>query len=213
MGIFPPASLKKDFAMPTENIEILFDNNRKWAADLKKQNPDFFEELAQQQAPQFLWIGCADSRLPATDLVGLLPGEIFVHRNIANLVYANDSNCMAVLQFAVEELKVKHIIVCGHYGCGGVQAALEGSAKGRLGNWVKTISELHEEYREELEAITDKAQCLNRLCEINVHAQVRNVCQSDIVQNAWQNNQQLTVHGWIYDLQKGHISKLEEVGL
>jgi carbonic anhydrase len=198
--------------MPTENIEILLENNRKWAARLKKQNPTFFEELAQQQAPQFLWIGCSDSRLPATDLVGLLPGEIFVHRNIANLVYTNDPNCMAVLQYAVEALQVKHIIVCGHYGCGGVQAALDGSARGGFNSWVRSISEAYEEHRQEIEHIADQEQRLNRLCEINVHAQVKNICRSDIVQNAWRNKQQLTVHGWIYSLLKGHIAKLEEVG-
>jgi len=198
--------------MPTENIEILFDNNRKWAAGLKKINPAFFEELARQQSPQFLWVGCSDSRLPATDLVGLLPGEVFVHRNIANLVYGNDSNCMAVLQYAVEELRVKHVIVCGHYGCGGIQAALKGGAKGGLGNWIRSISELYGKHREELESITDQGKRLNRLSEINVHAQVKNICQTDIVQNAWENNQELTVHGWIYNLQEGHILPLEEVG-
>jgi len=197
--------------MPTENIEILFDNNRKWAAGLKKINPDFFEELAQQQAPEFLWIGCSDSRLPATDVVGLLPGDLFVHRNIANLVYYNDPNCMAVLQFAVEELQVKHIIVCGHYGCGGVQAALDGSAKGPLGKWIRAINDSYLEHQEELESITDNSRRANRLCEINVHEQVKNICQTIVVQNAWENNQELTVHGWIYNLQEGHISRLEEV--
>jgi len=198
--------------MPADNIETLFDNNRQWAADLKKQNPDFFEKLAQQQAPEFLWIGCSDSRLPATDVVGLLPGDLFVHRNIANLVYYNDPNCMAVLQFAVEELKVKHIIVCGHYGCGGVQAALAGNAKGPLGKWIRAINDSYLGHQEELESITDNSRRLNRLCEINVHEQVKNICQTIVVQNAWENNQKLTVHGWIYNLQEGHISKLEEVG-
>jgi carbonic anhydrase len=197
--------------MPTENIEILFDNNRKWAAGLKKQDPKFFEDLARQQTPQFLWIGCSDSRVPASSLNGLLPGELFVHRNIANLVYNTDPSCMSVLQYAVEALQVQHIIVCGHYGCGGVQAAMLDKADGVLGDWIKTVQNTYHAHQEELDSIVDGNQRLNRLCEINVHEQVKNICQSNVVQSAWDKNQDLTVHGWIYDLREGLLHTLEKV--
>lgn len=171
--------------------------------------PNFFAELAEQQNPEYVWIGCSDSRVSANNIVGLMPGEIFVHRNIANLVVHTDMNCLSVLQFAVEVLKVKHIIVCGHYGCGGVQAALANKRNGLIDNWLRHIQDTANLYESILSDIEDEAEKLDKLCELNVVAQVLNVAETTIVQDAWERGQQLRVHGWIYELKDGIITDLD----
>ncbi|MCG3209530.1 MAG: Carbonic anhydrase 2 [Anaerolineae bacterium] len=186
----------------------LFANNREWADSFRAQDPDFFKKLAQQQAPDYLWIGCADSRVPANQIVGLLPGELFVHRNVANLVIHTDLNCLSVMQFAVDALKVKHIIVCGHYRCGGVRAALENSRLGLIDNWLRHIQDNIEKHESRLNAIADMNDRANKLCELNVIEQVMNVCQTSIVQDAWERGQSLCVHGWIYDISDGLLQDL-----
>ncbi|MDZ7640552.1 MAG: carbonate dehydratase [Desulfurivibrio sp.] len=190
-------------------LKQLFDNNRRWAAALKAREPDFFTRLAAQQTPQYLWIGCADSRVPATEIVDLLPGEIFVHRNIANLVVHTDLNCLSVLQYAVEVLKVRHVIVCGHYGCGGVKAALAGREHGLIDNWLEHIRDIHRLHQAALAAEADEAARFDRLCELNVIEQVNNVCQTNVVRDAWRAGQPLTVHGWIYRVSDGLLRDLE----
>ena len=190
-----------------KTLPHLFDNNRRWAAGLLKADPDFFRRLAAQQAPQFLWIGCADSRVPANEIVGLLPGELFVHRNVANMVVATDMNFLSVLQYAVDVLQVKQVIVCGHYGCGGVRAALSHNELGLIDNWLRAIKALYHQSREQFEGLDEEAR-VDLLCELNVQRQVRNVCHTTIVQNAWKRNQQLSVHGWIYGLKDGLIRDL-----
>jgi carbonic anhydrase len=189
-------------------LNYLFHNNRRWADDLRCQNPDFFRALAAQQSPKFLWIGCSDSRVPANDIVGLMPGELFVHRNVANLVIHSDLNALSVIQFAVEVLKVEHIIVCGHYGCGGVRAAMEHHELGLIDNWLCHIRDIHHKHRFELSHIKEEKQRLDRLCELNVLEQLNHVCQTSIVQNAWQRKQALSVHGWIYAIEDGHLHDL-----
>ncbi len=176
---------------------------------MKERDPDFFLRLSQQQAPEYLWIGCSDSRVPATEIVDLLPGEIFVHRNIANLVVHSDLNCLSVIQFAVEVLKVRHIIVCGHYGCGGVMAAVERKGYGMIDNWLQYIRDVYRNHQVVLEALSGEPARYNLLCELNVMEQVWNVCQTGIVQNAWGMGQQLNVHGWIYDISDGLIKDLD----
>lgn len=171
--------------------------------------PDFFASLAEQQNPEYVWIGCSDSRVSANSIVGLMPGEIFVHRNIANLVVHTDMNCLSVLQFAVEVLQVKHIIVCGHYGCGGVKAALENKRHGLIDNWLRHIQDTANLYESILSDIEDEAEKLDKLCELNVIEQVLNVAETTIVQDAWERGQQLRVHGWIYDLKDGIITDLD----
>ena len=190
-------------------LRHLFENNRTWAEHIQRQDPDFFAELSRQQLPQYLWIGCSDSRVPANQIVGLLPGELFVHRNLANLVVHTDLNCLSVMQFAVEILKVRHIIVCGHYGCGGVQAALGGNAVGLVNNWLSPISEAFETFREQIEAIEDPAGRVEKLCEINVILQVRNLCRSALLRDAWRNGRELAVHGLIYGLHDGILRDLQ----
>ena len=187
----------------------LFDNNRTWAEALKAEDPAFFQKLANQQSPEYLWIGCADSRVPANQIVGLLPGEIFVHRNVANVVVHTDLNCLSVVQFAVDVLKVKHIIVCGHYGCGGVRAALRGDQLGLIDNWLRHIVDVREKHRAALAAIADEARRWDRLCELNVVDQVVNVCQTTIVRDAWARGQELSVHGWIYAVGDGLLRDLK----
>jgi len=189
-----------------KELEKLFDNNRRWAADVRQKDPDFFQRLAAQQTPPFLWIGCSDSRVPANQIVGLTPGEVFVHRNVANVVSHTDLNCLSVLQYAVEVLKVRHVIVCGHYGCGGVAAALADVPLGLIDNWLRNIKDVHSaaSSTEDPSAID-----VNRLCELNVAAQVRNVCYTTIVQNAWRGGQQVSVHGWIYALSDGILKDMD----
>jgi carbonic anhydrase len=187
----------------------LFDNNRRWAQSLAAQRPDFFPKLAAQQAPEYLWIGCSDSRVPANDIVGLLSGELFVHRNVANLVVHTDLNCLSVLQFAVDVLHVKHVIVCGHYGCGGVRAALGNERLGLIDNWLRHVQDVRDRHVEAIAAEPDFNSRLNRLCELNVIEQVRNVCQTSIVEDAWERKQPLAVHGWIYGLHDGRLRDLD----
>ena len=175
---------------------------------MTRQDPEFFERLSRQQAPEYLWIGCSDSRVPANQIVGLLPGEMFVHRNIANVVVHTDLNCLSVVQFAVDVLEVEHVIVCGHYGCGGVRAAYLRSSLGLIDNWLRHIQDVRERHQSRLDpAVSDEAN-INRLCELNVVDQVRNVCQTTIVQEAWTRGQPLAIHGWIYDIHDGLLQDL-----
>jgi carbonic anhydrase len=185
----------------------LLENNRRWAAELTAARPDFFPKLAAQQAPEYLWIGCSDSRVPANEIVGMLPGELFVHRNVANVVVHTDLNCLSVLQFAVDVLKVKHVIVCGHYGCGGVKAALEDSRLGLIDNWLRHVQDVAHSHGAELNALEPAAR-LDRLCELNVIDQAGHVCETSIVRDAWTRGQALAVHAWIYGLKDGRIRDL-----
>jgi carbonic anhydrase len=189
-------------------IERLLENNRVWATDKTRADPDFFPRLSRQQAPEYLWIGCADSRVPANEIVNLDPGELFVHRNVANLVIPSDLNCLSVLQYAVEVLRVRHVIVVGHYGCGGVRAAMQSRQFGLIDNWLRPIKNLYEENRETLERIADPERRLDALCEINVRAQVKSVTRTTIVQNAWHRRQELRVHGWVYGIGDGRARDL-----
>jgi carbonic anhydrase len=186
----------------------LFDNNRAWAADMTRQDPAFFERLARQQAPEYLWIGCSDSRVPANQIVGLLPGEMFVHRNVANVVVHTDLNCLSVVQFAIDVLKVRHIIVCGHYGCGGVLAALRNETLGLVDNWLRHVQDVRAQHQPQLDALASEALRHARLCELNVMEQVVNVCQMTVVRDAWTRRQPLAVHGWIYDIHDGLLRDL-----
>ncbi len=189
-------------------LDHLKANNRAWAARMLSRDPDFFARLERQQTPEYLWIGCSDSRVPATQIVDLDPGQIFVHRNVANLAPPQDANYLSVLQFAVDVLKVKHIIVVGHYGCGGVSAAVDGKRRGLVDHWLHPIREVRHEHVHELDAIADATARLNRLCELNVIRQVRNVASDIIVQSAWADAQSLAVHGWIYSLANGFVTDL-----
>ncbi len=189
-------------------LKLLFDNNKAWAERIRQQDPEFFLKLSRQQTPAYLWIGCSDSRVPANEIVGLLPGELFVHRNVANLVVHTDLNCLSVMQFAVDILKVKHIIVCGHYGCSGVQAALRRSRIGLSDNWLRHVQDVREKHAKRLTAVTKESEASDRLCEFNVVEQVANVCQTTIARDAWERGQELQVHGWIYGLQDGHLRDL-----
>ncbi|MBS1819080.1 MAG: carbonate dehydratase [Acidobacteria bacterium] len=189
-------------------INQLFQNNRDWASRTVARTPDFFQRLSAQQSPEFLWIGCSDSRVPANEIVGLLPGELFVHRNVANLVVHTDLNCLSVLQYAVDVLKVKHVIVCGHYGCGGVRAALNGDRFGLIDNWLRHVQDVAEQHHDVLDAVGEFDGRVNRLCELNVIEQARHVCQTTIVQEAWARGQALAIHGWIYGLHDGRLRDL-----
>jgi carbonic anhydrase len=189
-------------------LSHLFSNNRAWAAEMTRQDPDFFTRLARQQSPQYLWIGCADSRVPANQITGLLPGEMFVHRNVANLVVHTDLNCLAAIQFAVEVLRVGHIIVCGHYGCGGVLAALRGDELGLIDNWLRRVQDVCWKHQAELTTLATEAERHHRLCELNVVEQVRNVSQTTVVRSAWARGQAVTIHGWIYDIHDGLLRDL-----
>ena len=186
----------------------LFENNRAWAARMTQKDPEFFSRLVEQQAPEYLWIGCSDSRVPANEIVDLAPGELFVHRNVANVVVHTDLNCLSVLQFAVEVLKVKDVIVCGHYGCGGVNAALHNAKVGLADNWLRHVQDVRDKHAQLLADIDDPAVRLDRMCELNVIEQVNNVCQTTVVQDAWARGQELAVHGWIYRLQDGRLHDL-----
>jgi carbonic anhydrase len=187
----------------------LFDNNRLWSQEITAEDPSFFEKLSKQQSPTYLWIGCADSRVPANEIVGMLPGELFVHRNVANVVVHSDLNCLSVVQYAVEVLKVKHIIVCGHYGCGGVQAAVRGQKLGLIDNWLRHVQDVLHKYPQLISSCGTEVERVNRACELNVIEQVLNVAQTTIVQAAWDRGQKLMVHGWVYGLQDGLLKDLK----
>jgi carbonic anhydrase len=191
-----------------QTLHHLFAKNKAWAERIRRQEPDFFLDLSRQQSPQYLWIGCADSRVPANQIVDLSPGELFVHRNVANLVVHTDLNCLSVMQFAVDLLKVRHIIVCGHYGCSGVLAALRRDRLGLSDNWLRHIQDIRQKHERLIAKNSDDAQTAARLCELNVIEQVANVCQTTIALEAWERGQELTVHGWIYALQDGLLRDL-----
>jgi carbonic anhydrase len=191
-------------------VETLFENNRAWSRAQHEQDPDFFRLLARQQAPEYLWIGCSDSRVPANEIVGLLPGELFVHRNVANIVVHTDLNCLSVVQFAVDLLRVKHVIVCGHYGCSGVGAALRRERIGLADNWLRHVQDVCEKHAQHLAALPEAGHVrYDRLCELNVIEQVANLCLTTIVQDAWSRGQKLSVHGWIYGLRDGLLRDLK----
>jgi carbonic anhydrase len=189
-------------------LDNLKENNRAWAARMVAEDSDFFSRLVRQQAPEYLWIGCSDSRVPANEIVDLDPGELFVHRNIANLAPPQDANYLSVLQFAVDVLKVRHVIVVGHYGCGGIAAAVDGKRRGLVDHWLHPIREAFHDHRAELDAIPNQQARLNRLCEINVMRQVRNVASDLFVRDAWARGQKLSVHGWVYSLENGLVNDL-----
>lgn len=196
--------------MTTDNptLEILLERNRSWADLIKKSDPDFFSRLAGQQAPRYLWIGCSDSRVPANQILGLLPGEIFVHRNVANVVVHSDLNCLSVIQFAVDVLKIRHIIVCGHYGCGGVAAAMRDAKLGLIDNWLRHVQDVRNRNRDELGGLADDQARMTRLCELNVLSQAINVAETTLLQDAWARGQQVEIHSLIYGLDNGILHQL-----
>jgi len=189
------------------DIAQLLENNKAWSEKTKQDDPDFFDKLSKQQSPEYLWIGCSDSRVPANQIVGLIPGDIFVHRNVANLVVHTDFNCLSVLQYAVDVLKVKHVIVCGHYGCGGIEAALQDQQLGLIDNWLCHIKDIAHKHREQLNGLNEHAKAA-RLCELNVLEQAANVRRSNIVKDAIKRGQDLTIHSWIYSLRNGQLKDL-----
>lgn len=191
------------------DINELFANNRAWSEKIHRQTPDFFQKLARQQSPHYLWIGCADSRVPANEIVGMLPGELFVHRNVANVVVHTDLNCLSVMQFAVDVLKVEHIIVVGHYGCSGVNAALHGKRVGLADNWLQHVQDVHHKHEQRITCVKGGAAQCDRLCELNVIEQVANVCRTTIVRDAWTSGQKLCVHGWVYGLKDGLVRDMK----
>jgi carbonic anhydrase len=195
-------------ARPVKTLSHLFERNRAWATAIKEKDPDFFTMLSKQQSPDILWIGCSDSRVPANQIIDLPPGEVFVHRNIANVVVHTDLNCLSVIQFAVEILKVKHIIVCGHYGCGGIRAALEDRVHGLIDNWLRHVQDVGRFNAEKLEGLDHKSK-LDLLCELNIVEQVQNVSNTTIVQNAWRNGVDLSIHGWVYSIENGILKDLD----
>lgn len=190
------------------SLSPLFARNRSWAADITARDPQFFEKLVGQQSPDYLWIGCADSRVPANEIVGLLPGELFVHRNVANVVVHTDLNCLSVLQYAVDVLEVEHVIVCGHYGCGGVRSALNNDRLGLIDNWLRHVQDVMKKHRARIDELPDETSRLHRLCELNVIEQVLSVGETTIVQSAWDRGKALEIHGWIYDLHDGLLKDL-----
>jgi carbonic anhydrase len=189
-------------------LKHLFDNNRAWSQGMKARQADFFERLSLQQSPEYLWIGCSDSRLPPNEITGLMPGDLFVHRNVANVVIHTDFNCLSVMEYAVEVLQVKHIIVCGHYGCGGVQAALRNLELGLIDNWLRHVRDVYVEHEAHLLGVADESQRWDKLCELNVVEQAHNVCNTTIIQSAWKRGQQLAIHGWVYGLRDGLLRDL-----
>jgi len=189
-------------------LDHLFDNNLAWATSIKEKDPDFFTRLSKQQAPEYLWIGCSDSRVPANQITGLQSGEVFVHRNIANVVVHTDLNCLSVIQFAVELLKVKHIIICGHYGCGGIKAALENHEHGLIDNWLRHIKDVIRFNSKSFDGLEHNEK-LDLLCELNVKEQVTNICNTTIIQNAWKQGKELSIHGWIYSVENGILKDLD----
>jgi carbonic anhydrase len=192
-----------------KTLKRIFENNRAWAEEIRAREPEFFRALARQQSPEYLWIGCSDSRVPATQLAGLSPGEMFVHRNVANLVVHTDLNCLSVMQYAVDVLRVRHIIVCGHYGCGGVQAALEGASFGLIDNWLRHVQDVIGKHAAALAEAGEASARLKLLCELNVVEQVWNACRTTVVQSAWERGQELSVHGWVYGLDDGLLRDLD----
>jgi carbonic anhydrase len=186
-----------------KKLDELFENNRAWSERIRRQDPEFFSKLSRQQSPNYLWIGCADSRVPANQIVGLLPGDVFVHRNIANMVVHTDLNCLSVMQFAVDILKVRHVIVVGHYGCSGVQAAMRRMRVGLADNWLRHVQDVREKHELSLRTCADETAASDRLCELNVIEQVQNVCHTSIARDAWERGQELSVHGWIYGIADG----------
>ena len=192
----------------TRDLDELFANNKRWAEDIRRRDPDFFLKLTRQQRPRYLWIGCADSRVPANEIVDLMPGELFVHRNIANVLVHTDLNSLSVIQFAVDMLKVEHVIVCGHYGCSGVSAALRRERVGLADNWLRHVQDVCDKHERQLGGITDETLKANRLCELNVIEQVSNLAQTTVMQDAWTRGQDVTVHGWIYDIRDGLLRDL-----
>ena len=189
-------------------LQQLFENNRAWSERIRRNDPDFFQKLSRQQRPRYLWIGCADSRVPANEIVGLQPGELFVHRNVANVVVHSDLNCLSVMQFAVAVLKVEHVIVCGHYGCSGVSVAMQNQRVGLADNWLRHVQDVSAKHDAHVAMVADMAQRIDRLCELNVIEQVANVCQTTIVRDAWAGGQKLAVHGWVYGLKDGLVRDL-----
>ncbi len=189
-------------------LKHLFENNQRWAERMTAHDPEFFRKLVAQQTPEYLWIGCSDSRVPANEIIGLPPGEVFVHRNIANGVVHTDLNCLSVIQFAVEVLKVKHVIVCGHYGCGGVRAAMQNQELGLIDNWLRHLKDIYQKHAPMLDGIEDESRRVDKFCELNVIEQVFNVCHTTIVQGAWKRGQTLNVHGWIYGIHDGLLKDL-----
>jgi len=190
------------------SLTRLFENNRAWSERMRRDDPEFFLRLSRQQRPRYLWIGCSDSRVPANEIVDLAPGELFVHRNVANVVVHSDLNCLSVMQFAVDVLQVEHIIVCGHYGCSGVSVALKGERVGIADNWLRHVQDVHAKHDARVAAPREPSQRVDRLCELNVIEQVANVCQTTIVQDAWERGQPLAVHGWVYGLKDGLVRDL-----
>lgn len=193
----------------SDDLSHLFANNRAWVAQITRDDPGFFERLRNQQQPQILWIGCSDSRVPANQITGLLPGDVFVHRNVANLVVHTDLNCLSVIQFAVDVLAVRHVIVCGHYGCGGVLAALTDQRLGLVDNWLRHLVDVRNRHHEELATATDANSKWRRLCELNVVAQIGNLASTTVIKDAWRRGQQLNLHGWIYDIADGLLHDLD----
>lgn len=191
-----------------KNLSHLFKNNRNWVAKITKLNPDFFSNLKKKQSPEYLWIGCSDSRVPANEIVGLLPGELFVHRNVGNLVIHTDMNCLSVIQYAVDFLKIKHIIVCGHYGCGGIKTALDHNSHGIIDNWLLHIKDIFNRKNFEFKNCSNKKDIINRLCELNIIEQAINVGNTTVIQEAWTRGQAISIHGWIYDISDGLLKKL-----
>jgi carbonic anhydrase len=189
-------------------LSHLFENNRAWSERIRRTDPEFFSRLSRQQRPKYLWIGCSDSRVPANEIVDLAPGELFVHRNVANVVVHSDLNCLSVMQFAVQVLKVEHIIVCGHYGCSGVSVALNGDRVGLADNWLRHVQDVHAKHHGTVAKEPDAPHRIDKLCELNVIEQVANVCQTTIVRDAWDRGQELTVHGWVYGLKDGLVRDL-----
>ena len=192
-----------------KQLPHLFEKNKEWVEKTLDKDKEYFLKTAKEQRPNYLWIGCSDSRIPANEVVGLEPGELFVHRNVANLFIHSDLNCLSVLQYAVDYLDIKDIIVCGHYGCGGVGAAMKNNQLGLVDNWLRNIRDIYSKSKDELDAIPDKDQRYNRLVELNVIQQVQNICHTTVVQNAWARGQNLTVHGWVYDMKTGLLKDLE----
>lgn len=190
-------------------LEHLFENNRQWSKEVSLRHEGFFEKLSSQQKPEYLWIGCSDSRVPANELIGLMPGEVFVHRNVANMVIHTDFNCLTVIQYAVSILKVKHIIVCGHYGCGGVKAAMENKSHGFINNWLRHLWDLYAAHQAYIDGLKGPEAREDKLCEINVITQVKHVCRTTIVTEAWKRGEPVTVHGWIYNLANGLLRDLD----
>lgn len=191
-------------------LQHLFDSNLAWAESIKEKDPNFFKRLSEQQSPEYLWIGCSDSRVPANQITNLQPGEVFVHRNIANVVVHTDLNCLSVIQYAVDILKVKHIIICGHYGCGGINAAMDDLEHGLIDNWLRHIKDVYRFNQPAFDGLNEKDK-MNLLCELNVKEQVKNVCNTTIIQNAWKKGKQLSIHGWVYSVENGIIKSLDTI--